>query len=270
VDCLGGLVADDTPVVINGVSYVPTSHTATLNVNSGAALPGGRYRLFVCGTTSVEDLGGNKLNGGLSDAQATFVVAGQPTNLPTKGSRRNLSGNGFPASLPTTGFPTGKVTVLPHQPAQLAYQDLGSLWLEMPSLNVRANIVGVPQSDDAWDITWLGTDAGWLNSTAFPTWIGNSVITGHVYDSDGLPGPFVNIKDLKYGDQIIVHLYGEKYIFEVRSSSVVLPSSTDFAFEHLYGHAYLTLITCQSYQALSDSYLFRRIVRAVLVDMQSE
>ena len=36
------------------------------------------------------------------------------------------------------------------------------------------------------------------------------------------------------------------------------------------GHSYLTLITCQGYNPFSDSYLFRRIVRAVLVSMTNQ
>ena len=77
-----------------------------------------------------------------------------------------------------------------------------------------------------------------------------------------------NINSLKYGDQIIVHMLDEQYIFEVRSTRMSLPTSTNFAFEHLEDHSYLTLITCQGYDPLSDSYLFRRIVRAVLVDVK--
>ena len=66
-------------------------------------------------------------------------------------------------------------------------------------------------------MTWLGNRAGWLNGTSYPTWDGNSVITGHVYLADGLAGPFLNIGKLKYGDRVIVHAYGKDYIYEVRS-----------------------------------------------------
>jgi len=61
-----------------------------------------------------------------------------------------------------------------------------------------------------WDVTWLEDNVGWLNGTAFPSWDGNSVLTAHVTDSNGLPGPFANIKKLKYGDQIIILMFGEK------------------------------------------------------------
>jgi LPXTG-site transpeptidase (sortase) family protein len=169
-----------------------------------------------------------------------------------------------------TGFAPSRITSLPQQPAELTYTSMSDIWLEIPSLNVKTNVVGVPKADNNWDVTWLGRDAGWLNGTAFPSWEGNSVVTAHVTDANGKPGPFANIKDMKYGDKIIVHMYGEKYIFEVQAARMVKPSSTQYAFKHLEDFAYLTLITCQGYDPSSESYLYRRIVRAVLVDVQSE
>lgn len=174
-------------------------------------------------------------------------------------------------ALPNTGFAPNRITSLAPQPANLAYSNLGDIWLEIPALNIKTNIVGVPKSNNnTWDVSWLGKDTGWLNGTAFPSWDGNSVLTAHVTDSNGMPGPFANIKNLKYGNQVIVHLYGQKYIFEVRNTRRVRPNATQFAFQHLEDHSYLTLITCQGYNPISDSYLFRRIIRAVLVDVQSE
>ena len=168
-------------------------------------------------------------------------------------------------TLPKTGFAPNVVTILSLQPAEVAYAELGSLWLEIPSLNVKAGIVGVPQSENTWDVKWLGQDAGWLNGTAFPTWKGNSVITAHVTDSNGMPGPFASLKDLKYGERIIVHLYDGQYIFEIRNKRLVRPETTDFAFEHLEDHSYLTLITCQGYDSSTGSYRLRSVIRAVLV-----
>jgi len=172
------------------------------------------------------------------------------------------------SSLPNTGFAPHKVTSLPAPPVSLAYSELGSLWLEIPSQDIKSAIVGVPKTDKGWDTSWLANDTGWLNGTAFPTWAGNSVLTAHVTNASGLPGPFSNIKNLKYGDQIIVNLYAQQYIFEVRSTRLSRPTATSFALEHLEDYAFLTLITCQGYNSLTDSYFFRRIVRAVLVSVK--
>jgi LPXTG-site transpeptidase (sortase) family protein len=173
-------------------------------------------------------------------------------------------------SLPASGFTPNIETILPSQPAKKAYTKLSSLWLEIPSQKSQSNIVGVPQSNNEWDVKWLGQDTGWLNGTAFPTWIGNSVITAHATNPNGLPGPFENIKDLKYGDQIIIHFYDEQYIFEVRGKRLVRPETTAYAFEHLEGHSYLTLITCRSYNSATNSYRFRQVVRAVLITIEPE
>ena len=52
---------------------------------------------------------------------------------------------------------------------------------------VQMPIVGVPQVDYNWDVSWLGNQADWLSGTAFPTWANNSVLTGHVVDAYGNP-----------------------------------------------------------------------------------
>jgi LPXTG-site transpeptidase (sortase) family protein len=131
--------------------------------------------------------------------------------------------------------------------------------------------VGVPQSENkTWDVSWLGNSTGWLNGTAFPTWNGNSVLTAHVTNANGLDGPFAALKTLKYGDQVIVHMGGAKYVYEVRETKLARPYSTSYAFQSKQDAAYLTLITCQFYNPLSENYLFRRVVRAVLVEVSNK
>jgi LPXTG-site transpeptidase (sortase) family protein len=260
VSCAGGLVSDDAQVAVTGVTYNAALYTSTVTL--GAAAPPGSYRLFVCGTTSIIDPSLNELNNGLSDYTFNFVVTTAPPAV-TPSSGVDAS------SLPSTGFAPNRITTLPAQPAELTYSAMGDLWLEIPALKVKSAIVGVPQSSDrAWNVNWLGNSTGWLNGTAFPTWNGNSVLTAHVTDSNGLPGPFAAIKGLQYGDRIIVHLLDQQYIYEVRDTRLSRPSSTSYAFQSLQDHSYLTLITCQGYVSSSDSYLFRKIVRAVLVEVK--
>ncbi|HEU0291726.1 MAG TPA: sortase [Anaerolineales bacterium] len=169
--------------------------------------------------------------------------------------------------LPVTGFAPDVETKLPVQPHDLLYAAT-DVMLEIPSLGVKIPIVGVPKKNGTWDASWLGRQAGWLEGSAFPSWSGNSLLTSHVYDSNGLPGPFVNLYKLKYGDQIIVHAYGQKYLFEVQSNQVVAPNDTS-AFKH-EEKSWLTLITCKEYDEKTDSYRKRVIVRAVLVKVQWE
>jgi len=251
--------AQDTRITPSGVTYA--SKTAV--VNFGSPLPLGRYRLFVCGTTSIVDLAGNPLNNGV-DSTFNFTVTASAS-----GGGSSATGNGSGEKwLPYTGFAPSVVTRLPAQPAELAYTKMSDLWLEIPSQKVKANIVGVPQSANGWDVKWLGNDAGWLNGTAFPSWAGNSVITAHVMGADGLPGPFAKLQDLGYGERLIVHMLDQQYVFEIRNKRLVRPDTTAFAFEHLEDASYLTLVTCSGYNEEKNTYSFRRIVRAVLVEVK--
>jgi LPXTG-site transpeptidase (sortase) family protein len=248
ISCLVGVKTDDSKVSGARVSYANRIATVTL----AEALPAGNYRLFICGTTSIVDLHGNTLNNGV-DITFNFAV--------TKGSVK---------SLPKTGFAPNRVTVLPAQANGAAYTKLSGLWLDIPSQKLLVSIVGVPQLNDQWDVSWLGSSAGWLAGTAFPTWVGNSVITAHVTNANGLPGPFANLKNLVYGEQIVVHMYGAKYTYEVRDSRQVSSGATNYALAHLPDYSYLTLITCQNYDFLTDAYTYRRVVRAVLVSIAAE
>ncbi|MBI3739813.1 MAG: sortase, partial [Chloroflexi bacterium] len=168
---------------------------------------------------------------------------------------------------PRTGFAPNEITSIPPQPDDKTYQDLGDFWLEIPRLGVKIPIVGIPLSDDGeWDLTWLADQAGYLDGTAYPTHTGNSVITAHVYMPDGQPGPFVNLSTLQWGDQIIIHLGGQRYIYEVRSEKVISPENTS-VFKH-QDYPWLTLITCKDYDATTNTYTKRVAVQAVLVKVE--
>jgi LPXTG-site transpeptidase (sortase) family protein len=204
-------------------------------------------------------LNGNPLagNGITSGTDYTFDFEALSASSASGGVINSLS------VLPNTGFAQNTVTFLPQQPADRVYSAT-NLSLEIPSLNLNLPIVGVPHSNNDWDVSWLGNNAGWLNGTAFPTWAGNSVITGHVWNADNTPGVFLNLKDLKYGDQIKVHAFGQVYLYEVRVNRTVWPDQTNIVLEH-ETLPYLTLLTCEDYRILWGTYSVRRMVRAVLV-----
>jgi LPXTG-site transpeptidase (sortase) family protein len=169
--------------------------------------------------------------------------------------------------LPATGFAPNVVTDLSNVQKETYVQTAG-LTVEIPSLGINIPIVGVPLKNGEWNVSWLGNQAGWLEGSAFPTWSGNSVLTSHVYGSNGLPGPFVNLGKLKYGDKITVHAYGRKYTYEVRANSVVEPNDAS-VFKH-EERAWLTLVTCKEYDEKTNTYKKRVVVRAVLVSVDWE
>ena len=167
--------------------------------------------------------------------------------------------------LPGTGFAPGRVTALPLLPDTRPYADLGGLELEIPSLDLRVPIVGVPSGAEGWDLTWLWNQAGHLEGTAYPGWNGNSALTAHVYRPDGRPGPFVHLGQLGWDDRVIVHANGQYYEYRVRQIERVPPG--DLSVLRHEGQPWLTMITCQGYDDAQDKYLWRLAVRAVLVEV---
>jgi LPXTG-site transpeptidase (sortase) family protein len=172
------------------------------------------------------------------------------------------------SNIPDTGFAPNVKTDLSHVPFEIYNTLAESLWFEIPALGVRTTIVGVPQRNGAWNVAWLGKQAGWLEGSAFPTLTGNSVITSHVYLSNGLPGPFIDLSKLKYGDKIIVHFGGEIFTYEIRTNRVTTPKDSS-VFKH-EDQAWLTLITCKEFDEKTNTYLKRVVVRAVLVKVEED
>lgn len=183
------------------------------------------------------------------------------------------SGQGFAykltsVQLPETGFAPGRLTLLKAQPVSKFYANLGGLWLEIPRLGIETAIIGVPESGNGWDTTWLGGSAGYLQGTAFPTWQGNSAIAGHMVLPSGEAGPFADLHRLGYGDRIVIHGWGQLYLYEVRKVERVQAQDLSvLAHEEL---PWLTLITCQDFDENSGLYPWRTIVRAVQVDIIDE
>lgn len=167
--------------------------------------------------------------------------------------------------LPDTGFAPSQVTYLEQQPADKAYSEYGDMWLEIPALDQRMTIIGVPTSGNGWDVRWLGDRAGYMEGTAFPTWQGNTGLAGHTTLANGNPGPFAGLETLRWGERVTIHAWGQRYIYEVRENKMVLPGELAvLKHEEL---DWVTLITCESYDESTGTYRWRRIVRAVLVSV---
>ena len=170
--------------------------------------------------------------------------------------------NRYAEILPESGFARGRITHLPKQPKNL-YNTGAGMTLEIPGLQISAEIVGVPKINNRWNVSWLGDRLGYLEGSAFPTWNGNSAITGHVYDADGQPGIFHDLGKLKWGDEVLVHAYGQTYVYEVRTvDNNVRPDDTSSVYRH-EDYPWLTLITCRDYDEEREAYDWRVVVRAV-------
>jgi LPXTG-site transpeptidase (sortase) family protein len=252
LSCTEGLQSDDTAIPFT-VSYNSSTFTSTLTFAN--PLPLGNYRLFVCGTTSIWSAAGLELNNGDSDSLLNFSVV---TPAPAPVSSASV--------LPDTGFPMGMKTDLPAQPAPKTYSNT-ALTLDIPAMHVKTDIVGVPFVEDTWDVSWLDANTGWLEGSATPTWAGNTVLTGHVWDANNQPGVFADLKSLKYGDQFYIHAWGQTYTYEVRENKLVTSGNTKTVLQN-EDLDWITLLTCESYNPNAQTYPFRRMVRAVLVKVE--
>ncbi|MBL6980950.1 MAG: sortase [Anaerolineales bacterium] len=173
-------------------------------------------------------------------------------------------------ALPTTGFAPDVITDRLENSVERDYQSLDEMQLRIPSLQEEIEIVGVPKVGNTWDVDWLEPDqVGYLEGTAFPTWEGNSVISAHVYNVDGSPGPFANLQHLSFDDEIIIRAWGQDYVYRIREIHEWLDPNNEQILEHK-DHDWVTLITCKGYDQSRDIYWWRTAVQAVLVEIVDE
>jgi LPXTG-site transpeptidase (sortase) family protein len=245
---------DDEAISIDSVIYDKSTYTARIGINSGVNLPTGSYRFIACGSSpyappALFDALGNKMDG---DYIFDFTVS----------SSTGVGGN-EKLPLPVTGFAPGKITPLVGESVNLQYSST-NMSLEVPSLGINAKIIGVPGENGNWDISWLAEDVGWLQGSAYPTWQGNTVLTGHVWNADNQPGIFEKIKSLKYGDTILIRSGGLTYVYEVRENTQLDPDEFQTVFTH-EEMDWVTLLTCEDFNPSLGEYIHRRMVRAVLI-----
>ena len=163
--------------------------------------------------------------------------------------------------LPQTGFlPKQQPTISRRTEAP---QRSSSLWLEIPTLKVKAPIYRTRRDGLSWDVSWLWTQVGWLEGTAFPTHRGNSVLAGHVTLASGRPGPFAHLQELKTGDVILIRAWDRWYTYVVRRSERVLPDDTTPL--QPKPSSWVTLVTCEGYDRDKQTYRWRRVVQAELL-----
>lgn len=203
------------------------------------------------------------VSGSNFSAQPTNDPATSTLNDPTVTLLERLS-----TELPATGFAPDLRTQMAEQPQSFAYHRMEAVHLEIPRLDLNTPIIGVPLGSDGWDVTWLGTKAGYLEGTAYPSWPGNTALTAHVYLASGNPGPFVNLHTLNYGERVILHIGGMRYIYEVRSNERILPNDLSVIQHETFD--WLTLVTCRGFSEADNAYRWRQAVRAVLVRVEVE
>jgi LPXTG-site transpeptidase (sortase) family protein len=264
----------DTQIAIGTVLYDKATTTATFTVNGGLPISDGTYRLFICGSTSIVDPLDTSLklvgtNGPGTDYLRNFTVEiynqPGPIDPPDDGGGKDdhtLS----TLLIPVTGFAPNQITRLPIQPADAAYQALDEIRIEVPTLGINYPIVGVSLTRNKWNLTWLKDRVGYLEGSAYPTFRGNTVLTAHVIDANNNLGPFSDIKGMQLNDKILLHAYGNTYVYQVQDNRRISPANLSAVFKH-QEYNWVTLVTCEEYDATTGLYKYRRMVRAVLISV---
>ncbi|HEU0297380.1 MAG TPA: sortase [Anaerolineales bacterium] len=223
-------------------------------------------------TIPPENLTSNEGATNHDQAADTLVVTGDSLGEGEGGGGGDDTGGSAPPAqavsgflIPVTGFRPDTITKLDEFTRPI--YDAVNIAIEIPVIKVNNHVLGVQIKEGGWDVSWLQDQVGWLNGTAYPTWKGNSVLTGHVIKADGKPGVFSKLKYLGIGEYIFIYNAGYRYTYKVVSNQYVEPGDIT-VFQH-EDQAYLTLITCDTYDEKSNSYLQRVAVRAKLVDVRS-
>jgi LPXTG-site transpeptidase (sortase) family protein len=195
-------------------------------------------------------------------ATATMTSTPEPT---ATGSPGDLG-----STLPDTGFAPGLMTDLGvpethYFDLMSGYVSGGGMSLIIPTLGVSSPVLGVPANETGWNVRWLGNYVGWLAGSAFPTWEGNTVLTGHVYNSTGEAGVFVNLNRLSWGDRIVIEAWGQEHVYEVRSVKYVASDDVRSVMQH-EEQDWLTLVTCYGFNEATGKFDLRVVVRAIRID----
>lgn len=132
--------------------------------------------------------------------------------------------------------------------------------LFIPSAGIYSTIVQAYLDGTSWDVSRLGANVGHLQGTSWVADGGNVVLSGHVELADGRKGVFANLGVLQLGDVIEIASEGYRYRYIVTEISSTTPD--DLTPIIPTANDRLTLITCDDYSVISNSYAERTIIVA--------
>lgn len=130
----------------------------------------------------------------------------------------------------------------------------------IPVAGIFSDVIQAYLDGGNWDIRNLRSNAGHLEGTSWVTQPGNVVISGHVELSSGLPGIFSELDNIEIGDVVRIQSQGVEYTYIVTETYNTIP--TDLQPLMPTQDDRLTLITCNSYDIVSNAYRERLIVVA--------
>ncbi len=153
--------------------------------------------------------------------------------------------------LPATGLSHG---VLAEKPADVVYRPLDRT-LQIPALNISADILSVPRTEDGYPVTWLGSFAGELEGID-----GVTVIAAHNHLNETDLGPFALLSALEPGSRVFISGDDGMQVYEVTTNMKV--ASDDAASVNAAAvPGGLILITCED-EKIEGGYANRRVIVA--------
>ena len=153
--------------------------------------------------------------------------------------------------LPATGLSHG---VLAEKPADVVYRPLDRV-LQIPALNISADILSVPRTEDGYPVTWLGNFAGELEGID-----GVTVIAAHNHLNETDLGPFALLSALEPGSRVFISGDDSMQVYEVTTNMKV--ASDDAASVNAAAvPGGLILITCED-EKIEGGYANRRVIVA--------
>jgi LPXTG-site transpeptidase (sortase) family protein len=133
--------------------------------------------------------------------------------------------------------------------------------LIIPRLSLDQTIVKVPALQGEWDLSHLGTNIGWLETTGQdPNDRLAMVLAGHLTLTFARLGPFANLWKLRVQDEVIYRAGDVDYVYSVVSKMDADPSETGRLY--VQDKHQLLLVTCAEWDYAAWQYGKRLIVVA--------
>jgi LPXTG-site transpeptidase (sortase) family protein len=132
--------------------------------------------------------------------------------------------------------------------------------LSVPTAGILTPVVDVYLDGVSWDVSYLGNNAGHLQGTAWLDETGNIVLAGHVENFDGGAGVFASIDDLRLGDPVVLSDGAQVKYYAVTEVKTVQPDDLTVLYPTQADR--ITLITCDGYDFVNNSYQTRVVVIA--------
>jgi len=133
--------------------------------------------------------------------------------------------------------------------------------LFIPDVAIYSDVIQAYLNGQNWDISELHQRVGHLEGTAWVNSPGNVVLSGHVELTDGRPGIFAQLENLSVNDVILLETEGVQHTYYVTEVYRTTPDDLQ-PLQPTSSKHQLTLITCDSYDWISDTYGERVIVVA--------